>query len=251
MAVLEGTSDPDGIDEVNRSLGWIHWLKGDYKKAVGYYNKVIAKKPKDSDQSARGKIYINLGNIFWEKGNYTKAIDYYNKSLKIFESLKDFQRMALVHNYLGCLHVDMKEFDKALEFFNQTLDICSNINFIRCEGYVYLHLAQLWLNKKDPDNCISNLEKAVKIFEKIDDKFGLSYGKVNYGLNFIIDNNYSDAIIPFNDAIELLKKLDLPFYLAEVYLGNALIYEKMDKAENLIEYKRMANQILKVLSDIQ
>jgi tetratricopeptide (TPR) repeat protein len=250
MAVLEGTADPEGVDEVNRSLGWIHWLKGDYKKAIDYYNKVIAKKPTSSDQSARGKIYINLGNIFWEKNKFDKAFDYYNKSLKIFDKLEDFQKVALVNNYLGCIHVDQEEFDKAIEYFNKSIEICSKINFVRCEGYVYLHLAQLWLKQQDQKNCIANLEKALKIFDKIDDKFGLSYGKVNYGLIFTISENYSEAIIPFNESVELLKTLDLPFYLAEVYLGNSLIYEKLDKKDNSKEYNRMANQIFKVLGGI-
>jgi tetratricopeptide (TPR) repeat protein len=249
MAVLEGTADPEGVDEVNRSLGWIHWLKGDYKKSIEYYNKVLVKTAKSSDPGIRSKIYINLGNIFWEKANYKKALEYYNKSLAIFKKLNDFQKVALVYNYMGCLQIDQKEYDKAMEYFNKSLDICSKINFVRCEGYVYLHIAQSSLRQNELDECRIYLNKALKIFDKIDDKFGLSYGKVNYGLTFTLTKSYSEAIIPFNEGIELLKTLDLPFYLAEVYLGNAIIYEKLDKKSNLKEYRKMANDIFKVLGE--
>jgi len=249
MAVLEGTADPEGVDEVNRSLGWIHWLKGDYKKAVEYYNKILVKSSQSSDPSIRGKIYINLGNIFWEKGKYDKAMDYYNKSLKIFNKIDDFQKIALVNNYIGCMQTSQKEYDNAMESFQKSLDICSKINFVRCEGYVYLHQAQLMLKKNELEECRNYVNKALKIFDKIDDKFGLSYGKVNYGLTFTLADNYPEAIIPFNEGIELLKTLDLPFYLAEVYLGNSIIYEKMDNKDNLKEYRKMANEIFKVLGE--
>ncbi len=249
MAVLEGTADPEGVDEVNRGLGWIHWLKGDYKKSIEYYNKVLVKSSKSSDRSVRGKIYINLGNIFWEKGNFKKANDYYNKSLNHFKKLDDFQKIALVYNYLGCIHTDQNEYEKSLEFFKKSLNICSKINFIRCQGYVYLHIAQNWLNQNDFEKSKINLDKALKIFDKIDDKFGLSYGKVNYGLTFSINNNYTDAIVPINECVDVLKTLDLPFYLAEVYLGNAMIYEKLEKKDNSTEYKKMADDIFKVLGE--
>ena len=249
MAVLEGTSDPEGVDEVNRGLGWIHWLKGDYKKSIEYYNKVLVKSSKSSDPSVRGKIYINLGNIFWEKGNHIKALDYYNKSLKIFKKLEDFQRMALVYNYLGCVQTDQKDFEKSLEFFNKSLDICSNINYVRCEGYVHLHIAQNWLNQNNFESSKTNLDKAVNIFEKIDDKFGLSYGKVNYGLVFSMDKDYTEAIVPINECVDVLKTLDLPFYLAEVYMGNARIYEKLNKKDNFNKYRKMADDIFKVLGE--
>ncbi|MCK4824176.1 tetratricopeptide repeat protein, partial [bacterium] len=249
MAVLEGTADPEGVDEVNRSLGWIHWLKGDYKKAIDYYNKVLVKTGKASDQSAKGKIFINLGNIFWEKSNFKKAIDYYNKSLKIFIELDDFQKQALVYNYLGCLYTDRKEYRKSLEIFDKSLEICSSINFVRCEGYIYLHIALNWLKQNNFGHSKANLERAIVIFNKIDDKFGFSYGKINYGVLFLMNDDYSNAIVQFNESIELLQDLDLPFYLAETYLGIALAHRKLKHSKKSKEYEKMADEIFKVLAD--
>ena len=66
-------------------LGLAYLSKGEYEKAIGYYEKALAIQLKTlgAEHPEVGTTYNNIGSVYDSKGEYEKAIGYYEKCLAI------------------------------------------------------------------------------------------------------------------------------------------------------------------------
>lgn len=112
---------------INNNLGSAWEAKGQYDKAIDYYQKAL-----DIDLNVFGAEYPNtaidynnLGLAWDSKGQYDKAIEYYQKALDI--NLKAFgaehPKVATGYNNLGSAYYQKGDYKTALEYFEAALPI--------------------------------------------------------------------------------------------------------------------------------
>jgi len=103
---------------VYNNIGIAYRRKGDYDKAIEYYEKSI-----DWDKGNPAHTYKNMGNVYYDKGNYDKAIGCYEKAIELEPDYEDaYHNMGLAHQYLG-------NEDKANDCFQKASMIRHNISF--------------------------------------------------------------------------------------------------------------------------
>ncbi len=101
--------DPENIEYI-RKLAGAHSAKGEYTKALEYYNKSLAKDPNDAiGLNNAGLVYENLGDL-------KTARQYYEKSLKIKENYEAFYN-------LGVLARKEQKIDESIVYLKKALDI--------------------------------------------------------------------------------------------------------------------------------
>ena len=84
--LLKAESDPSSRSSVYNNLGSAWQDKGEYDKAIGYFEQALASDLRTYDEAhptvARDRN--NLGGAWQDKGEYDKAIGYYEQALAIF-----------------------------------------------------------------------------------------------------------------------------------------------------------------------
>ncbi|ETO22057.1 hypothetical protein RFI_15146 [Reticulomyxa filosa] len=129
-------------------LGKAHEYKGEYDKAIEYYEKDLEISLGEYDKaieyhetSLKIKLnkfvhdnyevsvsYNNLGCVYDNKGEYDKAIEYHEKSLKIRLDILGPEHLAVATSYnnLGLAYNSKGEYDKAIEYHEKDLKISLN-----------------------------------------------------------------------------------------------------------------------------
>ena len=67
--------------------------------------------------------FDDIGLEYEKKGQYEKALSYYNRSLVIYGELADKKGLARIHNKIGTLLSNMQRFDEALQHYEKALEI--------------------------------------------------------------------------------------------------------------------------------
>jgi len=201
------------------NLGLVYQAKGDWDKAVEFYNRALKGLEKIGDVEdpfrKHGMAYTfnNLGLVYKAKGEWGKAIEFYNKSLKIKEKIGDEHGMAQTFNNLGGVYYLKGEWDKAIEFYDRALKGLEKIGDVedpfRKHGMAktFNNLGSVYQAKGDWDKAIEFYNKSLKIKEKIGDEHGMAKTKVNIGILYKEQGKKDEARKLLEESLRTLEKI--------------------------------------------
>jgi CHAT domain-containing protein/Tfp pilus assembly protein PilF len=208
-----GPEHPDVAIDYN-GLGAAYQDKGDYDRAISYYEKALAIRlkalsPVHPDVASS---YNNLGLAYNYKGDYDRAISYYEKALAVkFKALgPGHPDVATSYNNLGGAYDDKGDYSRAISYFKKALAIR-----LKALGSVHPDVANSYNNlggayddKGDYSKAISYFEKALAIDLKalgpVHPDVATSYN--NLGAAYHSKGDYDRAISCFEKALAIIKK---------------------------------------------
>ena len=185
---------------------WNHGFYTDVAKAIGYLEQAIL-----LDQNY-GSAYNNLGLAYENKGDYDKAIEYFQKSLKInLKKLgSEHPNVALNYNNLGFACDGKGDYDEAIEYYKKSLEM--NLKKLGPEhpsvARDYNNLGDSSRIKGDYDEAIEYFQKALKINLKM---LGPEHPDVavmysNLGMTYFDKWDYDKAFEYFQKALNIARK---------------------------------------------
>ncbi len=212
------TTDYPNAATYRNNLGSAWNAKGNYDKAIEYYEKALESDLKNygEDHPNVATYRNNLGATWKAKGDYDKAIEYYEMALK--SDLKNFgenhPKVATRWNNLGEAWRAKGEYDKAIEYYEKALK--SDLrNFGEKHPNVAAHrnnLGVAWNAKGEHDKAIEYLEKALKSDLKT---FGEKHSNVA-----TYRNNLGTALNAKGEYDEAIEHLEKALSVIQVRLGN-------------------------------
>jgi tetratricopeptide (TPR) repeat protein len=253
LKVVQEVDDKSGLNEITRSLGWVYWLKGEYVRAISYYEESLAglEELQFDTEEIKANIQINLGNIYFEKSDWTKSIEYFTGSLNIFKEIENDYKIARIFNNIGCVYAENGELGRAYNFFKKGIKLSDEVYYVRGKAYTLLHQGELFIQRKQFKDSEKVLSDALDIFSRIEDHLGIVYTKINIGLiNFFYQNWYK-AKDYFQGCVDILIDLDVGFLLGEVYLGLSIIYSNLNNLELTKEFKKNADITFRNITKIE
>ncbi|CAF0995813.1 unnamed protein product [Adineta steineri] len=124
-ALLENESDDTEKAYYYVCLGYVQDHKGDYAKAIWYYEKAleIEQNTLPSNHPSLTISYGNIGLVYNNMGEYSKALSFCEKALEIFhETLpSNHPSLATSYNNIGLVYDNMGEYSKAISFCEKAL----------------------------------------------------------------------------------------------------------------------------------
>jgi predicted ATPase len=240
--------DKQGIADTYYSLGTVYEKKGEFKEAQRHYKESMehALKFKDNKQIARA--YLGAGRVYAQKGQYNDSVDSFKKAVDILKTRADLDELAKIYANLGATY-NFMDIDCAIGYHNKVIELTQKTQNIRMEGYALMNLSHCLIVKNAPINDVTrNLNKALDIFEKLDEKMAISTTYVNYGNLYKHQGKWDHSMEYFEKALKICKELDVPYYLGiSLYEYGLMFKEKGDD----INANSKFTESLKIFNKIQ
>ena len=273
---LETLSKPSPYlrGQILRKLGILNQFKGDFQKAVDYFQQEISiyQKYYVSDHFDIGVVHYSLGGVYYELLEYQKALDHYLPAYEIWKSYYKPSRkyMRYLTEAIGDMYWELGQKEKALPFYN--LSVVGKKN--------NTHPKLLELNRADSMANTFRFDDAMNIYED-----ALAFRKGLYGDKHAITgacqnqiaraylrkDQYNDALDAYQLALTMLVKdfnettvfsnpdqkmqVISEQYLLESMFGKTLAlkkkYDQTQKTEDLELAYNTAGQAIKVFENLR
>ncbi len=243
------------LDEQARTfqgMGRVHWRKSEYQKAIHYYTQCIEMCVQTKNKTTLGYILLDLGRVYDEMGEHDQAISNLQMGLALLKEEGDEQGVAKVYNKLGCVYGHKGDLDKAFHAYDVSLKQAHISGFMALQALIQANAGEWYARNGDFDTARKYCDDSFEVFQKFNDRFGLSYATMSYAILYTRQENWKDAEYMFEDCIRHREFIGTPYAIAECYMEyGMMLSEKSDKkrAKKNLEralklFKRLRNQYM-------
>ena len=154
------------------NLGNAYLQLGDARRAVGYYEQVLAIEREIRDRPAEGQTLFNLGSAYLQQGDARRAIGYLEQYLAMAREIGDRRGEGVALGTLGLAYDHLGDARSAIAHHEKRLAITREIGDRAGEGVALGNLASAYLDLGDGRCAISYCEQALVISREIGDRHG-------------------------------------------------------------------------------
>ncbi|CAF1481950.1 unnamed protein product [Adineta steineri] len=251
--------------QLRYSLGTIYTLKGEYSKALNYFQsaydrnrEILVSMVSESDDifdiegthnmtTQIARTLVGIANVYFHTDNFDEALSNYTDALEIYKTaLPDqniphigicLQNMGLIYEERGFHDDAMNSFLRANEIYSTTLPD----NHPGKAGLL-LNIGNVYKLQNKNDLALKSYTDALNMLKKIYPIKHLSITECinNIGLVYMSSNQYDDALKFFLECLENLDESVLSItqqtVYADIYANTAAIYEKKGSICDAIRY---------------
>lgn len=214
LAILKGI--PEKAEAIGYGLGQINAInnagnayqtKGDFDKALEYYNIAFAVAKKiNLDNKLPGTI-ANIGLVYLNQGNYPAALEKFYAALHAAELVNDKVIIRNSFNNIGTIHFYQGKMDDAEAAYQQTLNIAKELSDTATIIVAYNNIGEVNLEQNNPAKALQNLSVAYKLakLKNVPDMLVAvtnTLGDCYYRLD-----SMTKAAVYFGNSLELSKRL--------------------------------------------
>lgn len=167
---------------------------------------------------------------------HQQAIDNFSRLPK-----DDLNEVALLDIYSEC-YLETRDLGKAESVCLQGVSLTQKSGDLQYRATFFEHLGSIYHRRIEYEQAISYYDSALTIANRIGDlqRIQLITGRKATTLRF--QGNFSDALLPYKNAIEIAKKLRLNSYLFLWYFGEGQAFYNLEKySEALASYDSCSN----------
>lgn len=201
------TGDLQGTAESLYGYGVICKIKGDYGKAVDFFNEARINYEKAGSATGIISCITESASINIRQGNYDQALmDLHAAQEYYHDSIPD-EKIARIYNMLGSIYQSLEQYDKSLEYHEKSLEINQRNNFELGISVNYNNIGNAYRDLKMIPQAIDSYIESLKIKEKIGDKVGTASSLNNLGLAWLELGNHSKAIETHKTCLKLNREI--------------------------------------------
>ena len=182
------------------------------------------------------KILNLMGSYFQVKGDYVKAIDYYQKSLQLGESKKINEAVLVALGNIGAIYISLNQDKKALEYQLRSLAIAKKINNINKLASIYNNLSLLYTRFNENEKALEYGNKSLEIYKTMDDANGICSAYGNIGNAYMALNNLDEALKNYIKTNELSISVGNPYEECTSSMDIGEIYFKKKNYKMALPY---------------
>ncbi|CAF2056713.1 unnamed protein product [Rotaria magnacalcarata] len=233
--LLKNASGDSDSALIYHQLGYLKGEQGEYKDAVGFYEKAlkIYQKTLPENHSLLASTYNNIGLAYDMMGDYAKALDLYEKAHQIKEKTlpPNHPDLAISYHNIGGMYKHMGAYAKALEYYEKTLEIDKSTLPVNHPDSAtsYNNIGRVYDNMGNYSKALEFYEKAHKIREKTlpPNHPDLAYSCNNIGMVYDNMGDYSKAFAFLEKALTIGRKSLSPTHpLIKAVIDNIADLEK-------------------------
>ncbi|MBD3285822.1 tetratricopeptide repeat protein, partial [candidate division WOR-3 bacterium] len=125
------------------NIGLVYEHRGEYDKALDYYNKALALREEIGDKIWVASTLNNIGNSYAGLGNFNKALENQLKAFRIRKEVGDKNGVAFSYHDIGLIFLNQEKYDLAADYLYKGLHLAQEIGVKNLEMGFYNLLTRL------------------------------------------------------------------------------------------------------------
>jgi|GEM_PF-5096913 len=215
-------------------IGYLHWKKGDIKKAEEWFYKAL-KINVENNELWDGYAYTYFGSIELDKGNMESALNYFKKAEMLLKSMQSSEYYMVLYNNIGALYSrigyeknDMEYIEKALYYFRVVEGLSAKYGYRKNIAWGYMNESLCYAMKKDFKRAIESNYMAISIMDELSDVAGIIDTYLSFAKMYELMNDLSNAEYYYKESLSMAKNSEIAYIEATVSFeyGNFLLMKK-------------------------
>ncbi len=166
---------------------------------------------------------LEIGTLYDEKGEYDIGLHHATQSLMLFKKINDFSSMFNSYTLLFSIYYHKNENDKAKEYIEKCLKIAEKRKDDVLKAVAMSNFGNL-ISNDDPNNSLNYYINSLKIFENKNDEIKIATSCYNIADAYAWIENYEKSYEYIKRALELVKKRNAVYKIAQTKILMANIY---------------------------
>ncbi|HAH59468.1 MAG TPA: hypothetical protein DCL86_15090 [Bacteroidales bacterium] len=189
--------------------------------------------------------YRLLGNLYYQVYNYEEAIHSYDQCITLSLPRNDSATIRECYLNKGVIYFTQGLNNKALDYFLIALNYSKNLD----KEKEYNNIGAVFFIEQEYEEAYNYYNKALEIFMKKGDKYGISVANNNIGDVFKMMEKYDAALIYYNKVLSVSDSLINP-ELEAICLNNiGIVKEMMNDGDSAIYYYSKGLEKAELLND--
>jgi len=181
---------------------------GQFEHALTVYHFILEEFRERPQHPGLGVIHHNLSLTYWRTGDVTAAIQQGEQALHL-ELHHEHPRgivMALIH--LAHIHYQQGEVKKAFGYLHRAASIVEQHDDAYLEAYFTSQMAYLTAEYADPDKTESFFQRALRLWQTIDEPILLAETRFNYAAFLYALGQLQSAIRLAQESLPILEQAE-------------------------------------------
>ncbi|XCF06952.1 tetratricopeptide repeat protein [Tamlana crocina] len=199
--------------------GLIYFNKSNYVKANRCNIEAFEAFKQANDSVLMAKMLNSIGINYMYLSDYPSSLSKYLDALAIYRDLKDTLSLdyANTTQNLGILYTKLKTYKKALVYHEKASKIYETLDYKYGLANSYNNIGNIYDYLKQQQKAIDNYRKSYGIMQKSDNKLGMANALTNIGIVNVGFKKHNEALNNFNKAKALYETLGNTNNLAIVH----------------------------------
>jgi tetratricopeptide (TPR) repeat protein len=210
LEISRSVGDQEGEADALRTLGYIHWLKGDLSVASDLLDDALVKAKECNANVLIGKIKIEQGNVIATRWQYDEAMDLYREAAKILKHENSLPDLSRAYNNLGFMLLRQKKHKEAITALKTAMDLADQSGDVRIKNMAAINAAECFVMLGSLDVATEMLGPATDAMIEFDDKAGIASTYRLYGMIYTMTKKWPKAETYFRKACALVKVVGNP-----------------------------------------
>ncbi|HEX8127983.1 MAG TPA: tetratricopeptide repeat protein, partial [Pyrinomonadaceae bacterium] len=228
--------DAEGTGAILHNFGYLIQSRGDYEKALEYYNRSLKIKEEIGNRLGIANSLHQIGNIHYLRGDYDKALEYYDRSLKMAEELGDQSGIAGSIHQIGLIHENRGDYDKALEYYDRSLKMAEELGYRSGIAGSLHQIGMVHQYRGDHEKALEYYNHSMKIEEELGNRSGIASSLHQIGRIHQYRGDYEKALEYYNHSLKINEELGNRSGIASSLHQIGRIHESRDDYEKALEY---------------
>ncbi len=217
LHLFEEAGDERGIASTVDDIGKLHWLRGDYARALEFTQRALAMRRRLGDRRSIALSLNNMGLVYQDSGRFKEALDAFEQALVIRKEIGDLVGVAISLNNLGTVAQDQREDRRAFELFREAYDVAKETGDRNRIALILTNLGETLNRMGDSERAITYLKQAEELADELGDKMGLAEAVRGLGKAYLSRKEYTKARECTARAVDIFREVQ-----GKVQLGVAL-----------------------------
>ena len=225
------------------------YLISDLPSALFVARKQYKLAGRNNDKMEKGVAAGWMGYVFYKQGLNDSSLIFLNEALSYYSASGDNAKTAETRNNIANVFRITAKYDTAMYIYTDLLKYYESEKDLIMQGKILANIGSVYYTAGNQDKGKEFTLKALEMQRKTGDSRGSAVSLVNLSLFALNKGQYKEGIKFGEEALLLLKEIDLNYY-AGALLRVGYCYYMSDNRDKALDYTRKAIAIYRANDNI-
>jgi tetratricopeptide (TPR) repeat protein/type II secretory pathway predicted ATPase ExeA len=255
LSLFEQANDERGVASTVDDIGKLHWLRGDYPRALEFTQRALVTRRKIGDRRSIALSLNNLGLVYQDSGQFSKALESFEQALVIRREIGDLVGVSITLNNLGTIAQDQRDDRRALALFTEAHETAKETGDRNRIALILTNVGETHNRLGDVPRAIAYLKQAEELASELGDKLGLAEALRGLGKAYLSQREFIKARDCTSRAVDLFREVQSKVQVgvalrslgevgaAAAANGDALIHARGHLLQSISIFEEIGNEI--------